>query len=120
MELHKKYSETGIKLAILAFPCNQFGSQEPGTNKEIKKFAEGYGVKFDMFEKIDVNGKNAHPLWVYLKEQEGGFLGSAIKWNFTKFIINKEGKPVARLGPMDDPIPKVEKEILAVEIQSTN
>ena len=120
MQLHKKYSETGIKLAILAFPCNQFGSQEPGTNKEIKKFAEGYGVKFDMFEKVDENGKNAHPLWVYLKEQEGGFLGSSIKWNFTKFVINKEGKPVARLGPMDDPIPKVEKEILEVEIQSTN
>ena len=75
---------------------------------------------FDMFEKIDVNGKNAHPLWVYLKEQQGGVLGSSIKWNFTKFIINKEGKPVARLGPMDDPIPKVEKEILAVEIQSTD
>jgi len=120
VQLHKKYSETGIKLAILAFPCNQFGSQEPGTNADIKKFAEGYGVKFDMFEKVDVNGKNAHPLWVYLKEQQGGVLGSSIKWNFTKFIINKEGKPVARLGPMDDPIPKVEKEILAVEIQSTD
>jgi len=115
VELHKKYSETGVKLAILAFPCNQFGSQEPGTNAEIKKFAAGYGVKFDMFDKIDVNGKNAHPLWIYLKEKEGGLLGSSIKWNFTKFIIDKEGKPVARLGPMDDPIPKVENVIKSLE-----
>ena len=98
-------------MAILAFPCNQFGSQEPGSNSEIKQFAEGYGVKFDMFEKIDVNGGKAHPLWVYLKEKQGGPLGSAIKWNFTKFVVDKSGVPVARLGPMDDPIPKVEKEI---------
>lgn len=111
VELHNKYNKTEQKLAILAFPCNQFGSQEPGSNSEIKKFAEGYGVKFDMFEKIDVNGGKAHPLWVYLKDKQGGLLGSAIKWNFTKFVVDKSGKPVARFGPMDDPIPKVEEEI---------
>ena len=103
--------QTESRLAILAFPCNQFGAQEPGTNAEIKKFAEGYGVKFDMFEKIDVNGSKAHPLWVFLKEKQGGLFGAGIKWNFTKFVIDKNGNPVARLGPMDDPIPKVEDEI---------
>ena len=103
--------QTESRLAILAFPCNQFGAQEPGTNAEIKKFAEGFGVKFDMFEKIDVNGSKAHPLWVFLKEKQGGLFGVGIKWNFTKFVIDKNGNPVARLGPMDDPIPKVEDEI---------
>ena len=103
--------QTGNKLAILAFPCNQFGAQEPGSSSEIKKFAEGYGVKFDMFEKVNVNGSEAHPLWVYLKEKQGGLLGSGIKWNFTKFVIDKNGNPVARLGPTDAPIPKVEDEI---------
>ena len=103
--------QTESRLAILAFPCNQFGAQEPGSNAEIKKFAEGYGVQFDMFEKIDVNGGKAHPLWVFLKEKQGGLFGAGIKWNFTKFVIDKNGNPVARLGPMDDPIPKVEDEI---------
>lgn len=114
MELHNKYRETEVKLAILAFPCNQFGSQEPGSNADIKKFSEKFGVEFDMFEKIDVNGPKAHPLWVYLKEAQGGLLGSSIKWNFTKFLIDPEGKPIERFGPMDDPIPKVEKGILEV------
>ena len=68
-------------------------------------------MKFDMFEKINVNGSEAHPLWVYLKEKQGGLLGSGIKWNFTKFVIDKNGNPVARLGPTDAPIPKVEDEI---------
>lgn len=100
------------QVKILAFPCNQFGGQEPGSNEEIKQFAESkYNVKFDMFSKIDVNGSNASPLWTYLKEKQAGFLINAIKWNFTKFIIDKEGKPVARLGPMDDPVPAVENEI---------
>ena len=104
--------QTENKLAILAFPCNQFGSQEPGTNSQIKKFADGFGVKFDMFEKIDVNGPDSHPLWAFLKDKQGGLLGNNIKWNFTKFVIDKNGNPVARLGPFDDPIPKVENEIL--------
>ena len=109
--MYRDYNEAGQQLAVLAFPCNQFGSQEPGTNQEIKQFAEGYNVQFDMFEKINVNGANANPLWVFLKDKQGGLLGSGIKWNFTKFVIDKEGNPVARLGPMDDPIPKVEAEI---------
>lgn len=111
VKLHEEYNKTETRLAILAFPCNQFGAQEPGTNTEVKKFAEGYGVQFDMFEKIDVNGGKAHPLWVYLKEKQGGLFGAGIKWNFTKFVIDRNGHPVARLGPMDDPIPKVEAEI---------
>lgn len=108
VELFNKYSETE-GLRILAFPCNQFGGQEPGTNEEIKAFAEGYGVKFDMYSKIDVNGSNAHPLFDYLKSKQGGTLGNFIKWNFTKFVVDKNGIPVARFGPTDDPIPKVEE-----------
>ena len=98
-------------MAILAFPCNQFGAQEPGSNSEIKQFAAGFGVQFDMFEKINVNGSDTHPLWAFLKEKQGGLLGNSIKWNFTKFVIDKNGNPVARMGPMDDSIPKVEDEI---------
>jgi len=109
--MHEKYSSEDGGLAILGFPCNQFGGQEPGTNEEIKAFAAGYGVKFDMFEKIDVNGSDAHPLFKYLKAKQGGMLIDAIKWNFTKFVVNGEGIPTARLGPTDDPIPKVEKEV---------
>ena len=94
-------------MRILAFPCNQFGSQEPGTNEEIKAFVGKYGVQFDMFDKIDVNGNAAHPLYEYLKSKQGGTLGNFIKWNFTKFVIDKEGQPIARFAPTDDPIPKV-------------
>jgi len=110
--LYKKYGgETG-KLAILAFPCNQFGSQEPGTNAEIKAFAAQQGATFDMFAKVDVNGNNAAPVWKFLKEEQGGgFLGTGIKWNFTKFVVDQGGQPKARLGPLDDPIPKVQTEI---------
>lgn len=116
MELYDKYASEAGGLAILAFPCNQFGGQEPGTNEEIKEFAAGYNVKFDMFDKIDVNGSyfgggEAHPLWTYLKAKQGGSLIDAIKWNFTKFVIDKNGQPVARFAPTDDPIPKVEMEI---------
>lgn len=91
-------------LRILAFPSNQFGGQEPGTNEEIKAtVTEKYGVKFDMFAKIDVNGANADPLWNYLKMKKGGTLGDFIKWNFSKFLINKEGIPVERYAPTVDP-----------------
>jgi len=110
VELHEKYSEAN-GLRILAFPCNQFGGQEPGDEQQIKEFASKYNVKFDMFSKIDVNSSSAHPLWVFLKEKQKGFLVNAIKWNFTKFIINTEGVPVARLGPKDSPIPNAETEI---------
>jgi len=110
VELYGKYSEAN-GLRILAFPCNQFGGQEPGTEQEIKEFAGKYGVTFDMFSKINVNGSSEHPLWGFLKKAQAGFLVNAIKWNFTKFVIDKEGKPVARFAPTDDPIPKVEEEI---------
>jgi glutathione peroxidase-family protein len=99
-------------LAVLAFPCNQFGSQEPGTEAEIKAFAAGQGATFDMFAKVEVNGAGAAPVWAWLKEQQGGLLGSGIKWNFTKFVVDQEGRAVARFGPMDDPIPKVQKAVV--------
>ncbi|CAL8254237.1 unnamed protein product [Merluccius merluccius] len=103
-EMHAKYSERGLH--ILAFPSNQFGKQEPGTDAQIKVFAASYKVRFDMFSKIDINGANAHPLWKWLKEQPNGkgFLGNHIKWNFTKFLINREGQVVFRYGPLADPI----------------
>lgn len=91
-------------LRILVFPCNQFAGQEPGSNEDIKQFAsEKYGVKFDMFSKIDVNGPNTDPLWSYLKTKQGGTFGDFIKWNFTKFVIDKNGIPVARYAPNVEP-----------------
>ena len=111
VEMYNEHSETA-GLRILGFPCNQFGGQEPGSDEEVKKFAtEKYNVTFDMFSKINVNGGDAHPLWVFLKDKQGGFLMNAIKWNFTKFVIDKEGQPRARFGPTDDPKPKVEDEV---------
>lgn len=98
-------------MAVLAFPCNQFGNQEPGSNAEIKQFAAAQGATFDTFDKVEVNGDNASPVWKYLKEEQAGLLGTAIKWNFTKFVVDVEGKPVARLGPLTDPIPGVKTEI---------
>uniref|UniRef100_A0A3Q1F2H8 Glutathione peroxidase n=1 Tax=Acanthochromis polyacanthus TaxID=80966 RepID=A0A3Q1F2H8_9TELE len=102
-EMYAKYAERGLR--ILAFPSNQFGNQEPGNETQIKQFAQSYNAQFDMFSKIDVNGANAHPLWKWMKEQPNGkgFLGNSIKWNFTKFLINKEGHVVKRYGPLDDP-----------------
>lgn len=101
-ELNKKYGGKG--LVILGFPCNQFGSQEPGSSKEI---SEGclinYGVSFQMFEKIEVNGSEAHPLYIFLKKKLPGFLGGRIKWNFTKFVIDRNGKPVKRFAPNTKP-----------------
>jgi len=102
--LYEKYSEQE-GLRILAFPCNQFGNQEPGTNAEIKEFAQGkYGVKFDLFSKIDVNGDTAHPLWKWLKAQQSGFIVDGIKWNFTKFLIDKNGKAVKRYPTTTNPL----------------
>uniref|UniRef100_A0A4W3J457 Glutathione peroxidase n=1 Tax=Callorhinchus milii TaxID=7868 RepID=A0A4W3J457_CALMI len=101
--MHAKLAEQGLR--ILGFPCNQFGKQEPGSNAEIKEFAKGFDVNFDMFSKVEVNGENAHPLWKWLKDQPKGkgTLGNAIKWNFTKFLINREGQVVKRYSPIDDP-----------------
>jgi glutathione peroxidase len=101
-ELHRKYSDKG--LVICGFPCNQFGHQEPGDSKEI---SEGclinYGVSFQIFEKIDVNGSKALPLFGYLRKQLPGFLGGRIKWNFTKFVIDRNGKPIKRFAPWTTP-----------------
>jgi len=109
-QLYQKYKEDG--LVILGFPCNQFGKQEPGTEAEIQSFCSiNFGVTFPLFAKVDVNGKNTHPLFDYLKkETKGGILGKRIKWNFTKFIVDRSGKPVGRFGPTTTPN-QLEKEI---------
>lgn len=102
-KLYSKYKEQG--LVVLGFPCNQFANQESGNSDEIAEFCQvNYGVSFPMFDKIDVNGKDAHPIFKYLKsELKGGILGSKIKWNFTKFIIDKNGNPVKRFSPVTTP-----------------
>ena len=101
-ELNKKYKDDG--LVIVGFPCNQFAKQEPGNADEIQEFCQlNYGVTFPMFGKIDVNGDQAHPLFKYLKSKKGGWFGSSIKWNFTKFVIDKNGNPVKRFAPTTKP-----------------
>jgi len=102
VELFDEYSESK-GLRILAFPCNQFAGQESGTNEEICEFVAKKNVKFDMFDKVDVNGDKAHPLYTYLKHKQGGTFGDFIKWNFTKFVIDKNGQPVERYGPSTNP-----------------
>jgi len=101
--LYEKYHARGLE--VLGFPCNQFGAQEPGTEKEIAQFCElNYGVTFPMFAKVDVNGDEAAPLYRFLKEAKPGLLGSeAIKWNFTKFLVDRDGHPVKRYAPNDTP-----------------
>jgi glutathione peroxidase len=106
---------------VLAFPCNQFGRQEPGTDAEIRSFCEiNYRTSFPLFAKIDVNGPRAHPLFVHLKAQKGGgLLGSAIKWNFTKFLVGRDGKVLDRFSPTTTPeaiAPRIEA---ALKIQAT-
>lgn len=102
VQLYEKYGNSE-GLRILAFPSNQFGGQEPGTSQEILNFVKNYNVTFDMFEKVDVNGNNAHPLWKWLTKL-GGDKGGDIKWNFTKFIVDKEGNVVARFAPNNEPL----------------
>ena len=101
--LHKAYGPRG--LAVLGFPCNQFGSQDPGSNEEIAGFCQlNYGVSFPMMAKIDVNGAEAHPLYRWLTAEAPGLLGSkAIKWNFTKFLVGKDGQVLKRYAPQDAP-----------------
>lgn len=102
-ELYQKYSDRG--LVILGFPCNQFGGQEPGTDGEIATFCEtNFGVTFPMFGKIDVNGAGTAPVYKYLKSEAPGLLGTVvIKWNFTKFLVDKSGKVIKRYAPTDTP-----------------
>ncbi|KAH7636831.1 phospholipid hydroperoxide glutathione peroxidase [Dermatophagoides farinae] len=101
-ELYDQFEEKGLKIA--AFPCNQFGGQEPGCDVEIKEFIKKNGVRFDMFAKIDVNGDSAHPMYKWLKAKQHGFLGfDGIKWNFTKFLVNKEGRAIKRYAPTVEP-----------------
>ena len=108
--LYDKYKDKG--LVILDFPCNQFGHQAPGTEEEIQEFCTlKYKTTFPLFAKIDVNGKNAAPLFTYLKNQKGGFLGDDIKWNFTKFLVSRDGKVVERYAPVTKP-EKIENDIL--------
>ena len=100
--LHQQYAARGF--SVLGFPCNQFGGQEPGSSRDIEAFcASNYAVTFPMFEKIDVNGGAAHPLYKFLKNEKSGLLGSSIKWNFTKFLVDKQGKVVARHGSTTRP-----------------
>jgi glutathione peroxidase len=100
--LQQKYSARSF--SVLGFPCNQFGRQEPGSAAEIGQFcSSNYAVSFPMFDKIDVNGDNAHPLYQYLRGEKSGLLGSSIKWNFTKFLIDRSGKVVGRYAPTTTP-----------------
>jgi len=99
--LHEKFKSQG--LVILGFPCNQFANQEPGGKSEIESCLLNYGVSFRIFDKVKVNGKETHPLFKYLKKALPGTLGGRIKWNFTKFLIDRKGKPVKRFGPSTKP-----------------
>ncbi len=110
--LYEKFKDKG--LVVLGFPCDQFGHQEPGDEAEIRNFCSlNYDVKFPLFAKIEVNGANAHPLYKYLKAQAKGLLGSeSIKWNFTKFLVDAEGKVMTRYAPTDTP-EKIGKDIAA-------
>ena len=111
-ELHRQYADKG--LVVLGFPCNQFGAQEKGSDSEIASFCElNFGVSFPLFKKVDVNGAEAHPLFVQLKKTAPGLLGSqGIKWNFTKFLIGKDGQLVKRFAPTTKP------EDLSAEIEA--
>ena len=111
-ELHKAYGPRG--LVVLGFPCNQFGAQDPGSNEEIASFCQlNYGVSFPMMAKVDVNGASADALWAWLKSSAPGLLGSeAIKWNFTKFLVGKDGRVIRRYAPQDEPA-KLAKDIEA-------
>ena len=111
-KLYETYHDKGFE--VLDFPCNQFGHQAPGSDEEIHEFCTGkYKTKFDQFAKIDVNGKNEDPLYTYLKSKKGGLLGKNIKWNFTKFLVDKDGNVVKRYEPMTKP-EDIEKDIIAL------
>lgn len=109
--LYRNYRDRGFE--VLGFPCNQFGAQEPGSDEQVASFCDkNYGVSFPMFSKVAVNGQDAHPLFVLLKQQAPGLLGSeAIKWNFTKFLVDRDGKVLMRYGSMTSP-EKIEGDLL--------
>ncbi|PIN11872.1 Glutathione peroxidase [Handroanthus impetiginosus] len=108
-KLYEKYKDQGLE--ILAFPCNQFGSQEPGTNEQIQEFAcTRFKAEYPIFDKIEVNGPNAAPLYNYLKSAKGGLFGDNIKWNFSKFLVDKEGRVVDRYAPTTSPV-SIEKDM---------
>ena len=101
-KLYEQYADRG--LVVLGFPCNQFGGQEPGDSEQIGAFCQkNYGVTFPMFEKVEVNGDDAHPLYQWLRQEKGGLLGDKIKWNFTKFLLNRDGEVVDRFSPTTKP-----------------
>lgn len=109
-DLYNKYKDQGFE--ILDFPCNQFGNQAPGTNEEIVTFCTGrFGITFRQFDKIEVNGPNESSLFTWLKSHKGGLMGDAIKWNFTKFLINKKGEVVSRYAPTTTP-ESIEKDLI--------
>lgn len=111
-ELYRKHKDKGFE--ILAFPCNQFGAQEPGDAEEIANFCTlTYDVSFPLFDKIDVNGANADPLYKHLRAQKRGLIGDSIKWNFTKFLVDAEGNVVQRYAPTTKPW-QIEKDIVAL------
>ena len=108
-ELHDQYADQGF--TVLGFPCDQFGGQEPGSEAEISEFCErNFGVTFPLFSKVEVNGDGAHPLFEWLKDSKGGMLGSKIKWNFTKFLVGRDGKVIDRYAPTTEP-EKLSKDI---------
>lgn len=108
-KLYEKYRDQGLE--ILGFPCNQFGGQDPDSDEEIAHFCQSnYGVSFQMFSKIDVNGENAHPLYKFLTQEAKGLLSEKIKWNFTKFLVDRHGKVIDRFSPQKKP-ESIEKEI---------
>jgi len=101
-QLQDEYADQGFN--VLGFPCDQFGNQEPGTEDEIASFCEkNFGVQFPLFAKVDVNGDDAHPLFAWLRQEKGGLLGSKIKWNFTKFLIGRDGQVIERFAPTTTP-----------------
>ena len=108
-DLYEKYQKKGFE--ILDFPCNQFGHQAPGSEEEIGSFCQSrYGITFKLFKKIEVNGENEEPLFGYLKSQKGGIMGKNIKWNFTKFLVDRKGNVIDRFAPTTEP-KKIEEKI---------
>ncbi|KAG6389289.1 hypothetical protein SASPL_150756 [Salvia splendens] len=108
-QLYQKYKDQGLE--ILAFPCNQFGSQEPGTNEEIQEFVcTHFKAEYPVFDKVDVNGSNAAPIYKFLKSAKGSMFGDGIKWNFAKFLVDKDGQVVNRYAPTTSPL-SIEKDI---------